>query len=66
MKVMVFIDYWNLQLTFNQGMSRILKTDDYRGKINWKQIGTIFLSEACNILNVPESDASYEGCHIYT
>ncbi len=66
MRIIVFIDYWNLQLTLNQKMSINNKVDDYRAKIDWKNIGQTLAAEASAILGTAQGGYSYEGCHIYT
>jgi hypothetical protein len=66
MKIAVFIDYWNLQLTINQRIAQGLGVDDYRTKIDWKNIGYVFAKEACTVVGIYPSDLSYEGVYIYT
>lgn len=66
MKVVVFIDYWNLQLTLNGSLSKIKGVDDYRAKIDWKGIGPLFAKSACEVIGCPTDELSYEGTHIYT
>ena len=66
MRICVFVDYWNLQLTFNQCVGKIKKVSDYRGKIDWKNLGPIFAQEAANVVAGVGSPHSYDGTYIYT
>lgn len=66
MRIAVFIDYWNLQLTLNQRLSEIHGVADYRAKIDWKGIGSTFSASAAAVIGVVQNGFSYEGCHIYT
>lgn len=66
MRIAVFIDYWNLQLTLNQVIAKARGLDDYRARINWQNIGSLFAKSANAILGNDEATLSYEGCHIYT
>ncbi len=47
-------------------MSKLKGVDDYRAKIDWKNIGNIFAAEASKVLGSPQSGYSYEGTSIYT
>lgn len=66
MRIAVFIDYWNLQLTLNQNMAKVRGLADYRAKINWRNVGQIFTTAACEKLGVNPATVSYEGVYIYT
>ena len=66
MRVAVFIDYWNLQLTLNERIARKKSISDYRAKIDWKQIGNLFSTSAGKILGDGPGDTSYEGVYVYT
>ncbi|MCH8327879.1 MAG: hypothetical protein IID15_05060 [Candidatus Marinimicrobia bacterium] len=66
MKIAVFIDYWNLQLTLNSRLSKSNSVDDYRAKIDWKKIGELFVTSAGNVLGCEPDNVSYEGVYIYT
>ena len=50
MRIMVFIDYWNLQLTLNSKLSAVKNTHDYRAKIDWRSIGPIFAEMSSGVL----------------
>ena len=66
MRIAVFIDYWNLQLTLNKILTEKNGVDDYRAKIDWKNVGNLFSTEANTVLGSPQSGFSYEGSYIYT
>ena len=66
MKVIVFIDYWNLQLTLNSNLSIQKGIEDYRAKIDWRNLGPLLARTACNVIGCAVADHSCEGCHIYT
>ena len=66
MKIAVFIDYWNLQLSLNQRLSEINGVRDYRSKIDWKGIGPTFSASAASVVGVAQTGFSYEGTYIYT
>jgi NYN domain len=66
MRIAVFVDYWNLQLTLNQKLGEQKAEDDFRAKIDWKNLGPVFSTAASAILGTPQGGFSYEGCHIYT
>jgi uncharacterized LabA/DUF88 family protein len=66
MRIAVFIDYWNLQLTINQRIAEQNGLEDYRTKLDWRNIGPVFARSACSVLGVEAQTLSYEGCHIYT
>lgn len=64
MRIAVFIDFWNFQLTLNRKVSALRKVDT-RVNIDWKNIGLTFASEAHSLLKSPAA-LSYEGCYVYT
>ena len=66
MRVAVFIDYWNFQLTLNNKVSAQRAVPDSRIKIDWKNLGHRLAKEACPILHCDASALSYEGCYVYT
>lgn len=66
MRITVFVDYWNLQLTLNERISKRNGVDGYRFKIDWRNIGKVFANSAASILSRSVDAVSYEGCHIYT
>lgn len=66
MKIAVFVDYWNLQLTINDRVSKAKGVDDYRVRIDWRNLGHIFAKAACGVLGCEPAAFSYEGNYIYT
>jgi hypothetical protein len=66
MRIAVFIDYWYLQLTLNQRLSESTGIDDYRAKINWRDIGPLFTKAACVKLGIAPTAGTFEGSNIYT
>lgn len=66
MKIAVFIDYWNFQLTLNSRIAADRGLVDYRAKIDWKAVGQLLATEACGVLAVDPATLSYEGCYVYT
>jgi uncharacterized LabA/DUF88 family protein len=63
MRIAVFVDYWNLQLTVNNLASKAGKGD--RIQLDWKGLGQYFAAQAHAIVGAP-SPLSYEGAYIYT
>ncbi len=66
MRIAVFIDYWNFQLTLNQKVAAMRGVSEARVKINWKDLGQILAKESCRILAVDGAALSYQGCYVYT
>lgn len=66
MRIAVFIDYWNFQLTANEKVSKKSGVPDTRVLIDWKNCSTVLIDEACKLLQVERSSVSYEGTFIYT
>ena len=66
MRIAVFIDYWNFQLTLNERVSRRDGNRDTRFQIDWRSVGIELAKEACPVLANDVTALSYEGCYIYT
>ncbi len=66
MRVCVFVDYWNLQLTLNQCLGKHLNQQDVRAKIDWRAIGPLFAQEAANVVSGTGATHSFDGTYIYT
>ncbi len=66
MRIAVFIDYWNLQLTLNERVSKNESVKDYRARIDWRNIGKLFTTSVGKVLGNELGDVSYEGVYIYT
>jgi len=65
MRIAVFVDYWNFQLTLNERLSALKKVQDYRSKIDWKSLGQTLCASAAGVLG-HTAGFSYEGSYIYT
>ena len=66
MRIAVFIDYWNFQLTLNQKASAARKVDDLRIKVDWRGLGPLLAQHACVVLGCDVAELSYQGTYIYT
>lgn len=66
MRIAVFIDYWNLQLTLNESQGKAKGVEDYRSKIDWRALGPLLAQEAATTVAGVGTAHSYEGAHIYT
>lgn len=66
MRIAVFIDYWNFQLTLNKRLSETKKVPDYRAKIDWRNLGPCLATSACTVLGCKPAEMSFEGNYIYT
>lgn len=62
-RVRVFIDYWNLQLTFNDKEEKVSGITDCRVKLDWPKIGPVFTEKAAEIASI--SNYSFDGAIIY-
>ena len=66
MRIAVFIDYWNFQLTLNAKAAALRSVQDTRIKVDWKNLGRVLGTEACRVLGCDPATHSYEGSYIYT
>ncbi len=66
MRIAVFVDYWNFQLTLNERLEMTSGKKDIRAKIAWRELGTILATKACEVLACDPASLSYEGSYIYT
>ena len=66
MKIAVFIDYWNFQLTLNDMVAAANGTAEERISIDFRNLGQMLAEEACGVLTIDPGDYSYQGCYIYT
>jgi hypothetical protein len=64
LRVMVFVDYWNFQLTLNEreAWSRGVSSD--RFKVNWLELGPWLAEKACTLPGLGEPH-SFEGIVLY-
>src|SRR5581483_8795140 len=65
-RVRVFVDYWNLQLTMNERDARARSVADVRVKIDWRKVGPWLASKACETAGIEQSNHSFEGVGIYS
>ncbi len=63
-RVRVFVDYWNVQLTLNEKETSRSGNPDSRIKIDWKNIGDLLAEKAAQIAKV-EKNYSFDGVIIY-
>lgn len=63
-RVRVFVDYWNFQLTLNERIAKAKKLDDYRFQIDWQKLGPWMAKRACEAAGA-SAGYSFEGMHIY-
>ena len=63
LRVRLFVDFWNLQLTLNERQSRIVGCEDARFKIDWRQLPAILVREAASFFSAPYA---YEGTIVFT
>jgi uncharacterized LabA/DUF88 family protein len=66
MRIAVFIDYWNFQLSFNRSLSKKQGVEDARANIDWHTVGPELVARAAKVLGVEPSAITYEGTYIYT
>ncbi len=59
-RIRVFVDYWNFQLTLNAR-----EGEDFRFKVNWKDLGPWLTKKACEVISIDPTGASFEGVIIY-
>ena len=55
-RVMVFVDFWNFQLSIND------LVDDF--KVDWRQLGPVVAQESLRLVD-PKALISYEGMNVY-
>ncbi|MDE2180149.1 MAG: NYN domain-containing protein [candidate division NC10 bacterium] len=65
LRVRIFIDYWNFQLTLNEREASERGLDDYRFKIDWKGVGPWLVKKACDAIGVDDRTHSFDGVIIY-
>lgn len=66
LRVRVFVDYWNFQLTLNGREAKARGLDDFRFEIDWRKLGPFLARRACEAMGVDPSGHSFDGVHIYT
>lgn len=62
-RVRVFIDYWNLQLTFNEKEEKTSGRANCRVKLDWQKIGPVLATKAVQVASI--GNYSFDGVIIY-
>lgn len=62
-RIRVFIDYWNVQLTFNEKEENVSGQVDCRVKIDWQKIGQVLAKVAAGKASI--DNYSFDGAIIY-
>lgn len=66
LRVRVFVDYWNFQLSLNAREAKLRGLDDFRFEVDWKGLGPWLAKKACAVINCAPAEHSFEGVIIYT
>jgi uncharacterized LabA/DUF88 family protein len=64
-RVRVFVDYWNFQLTLNTRESYDCNVENYRFKVDWKGLGPWLARKACEVVGADVNSHSFDGVIIY-
>ncbi|MGH8285783.1 MAG: hypothetical protein ACRETT_08455 [Steroidobacteraceae bacterium] len=64
-RVRVFVDYWNFQLTLNQKDGATRGERDTRFAIDWRKLGPWLAGKACEIVGVSRDAYSFDGVSVY-
>ena len=64
-RVRVFVDYWNFQLTMNEKEAADRGLADYRFKIGWRGLGPWLARKACETIGVETGNHVFDGVIIY-
>ena len=64
-RIVVFVDYWNFQLTLNQLEASAQGLSDYRFKVDWAKLGPWLAKRAFDLLQPQPAAFSFDGVHIY-
>jgi uncharacterized LabA/DUF88 family protein len=62
-RILVMVDYWNLQLTMNEKVRLVTGASDPRFKFDWRKLPAWLVNQASKELGV--STATYVGTRIY-
>jgi uncharacterized LabA/DUF88 family protein len=63
-RVRVFIDYWNFQLTVNEREAAAHGVTDFRFGVDWKKLGPWLAQKACGVAGA--ASHTFDGAIIYT
>jgi uncharacterized LabA/DUF88 family protein len=64
-RVRVFVDFWNFQLTINEMLEKKKGLTDPRFSIDWKKLGPWLAQKACETVGVQLGGFSYDGMNVY-
>lgn len=64
-RVRIFIDYWNFQLTLNERVAKARGLGDFRFQIEWRKLGPWLAKRACEVSGICTNGHSFDGAHIY-
>jgi uncharacterized LabA/DUF88 family protein len=64
-RVRIFVDYWNFQLTLNERAAASKGLSDYRFQIDWRALGPWLAKRACEETGLCASGHSFDGAGIY-
>ena len=66
LRVMVFVDYWNFQLTLNEREASHRGVANDRFKVSWRDLGPWLADKACSVLGIRDPHShSFEGVVFY-
>ena len=65
LRVRIFVDYWNFQLSLNEREARVQGLNDVRFIIDWKKLGPWLAQKACEIVGTDPSSYRFDGVIIY-
>jgi hypothetical protein len=66
-RVRVFVDYWNLQLSLNEREAAATRTPRAaaRFKLDWRAVGPWLAAKACDAASIARAHHSFDGVIIY-
>jgi uncharacterized LabA/DUF88 family protein len=63
LRVRVFVDYWNFQLTLNERVGEVRSQPDLRFKVAWGKLGPFLAAQAAALLGA--TSHTFDGAIIY-
>lgn len=60
-RIRVFVDYWNFQLSLNELEATASGTQDYRFKVDWRGLGPWLARSACQTTGIDLARHSFDG-----
>jgi uncharacterized LabA/DUF88 family protein len=64
-RIIVFVDYWNFQLSINEVEGRAIRANDVRFPIDWLKLGPYLAERAFQLLNPRPANFTFDGMNIY-